>query len=245
MAEQSRELRLSATFVTLADTLVADYDVVDFLDTLINACVDLSAADAGGLLLADGTGALQLIASTQEDAAFVEVIQLETGQGPCLEAYETRAQVGMPRLSEDDRWPEFAAVAISRGFVSMHAFPLSLRDRSIGAMGLFSATTQDLSDADISIVQAMADVATIGVLHEQSLRNSQMVADQLQHALSSRVLIEQAKGVIAAQAGVDIHTAFNILRSYARAHQLKLSDVAERVSERELILTDLAPAPAD
>ena len=236
MAKKSRDARLSAAFVKLADTLVDDYDVVDLLDTLVQQCTVLVDSDAGGLLIADTDQWLQLIASTDEDAEFVEVIQLNAGEGPCVEAFKTGEGVTIPDISEEDRWPAFCDAATQHGFRSMHAFPLRLRGQTIGAMGLFSITTGELSEPDLAIAQALADVATIGILQERALRDSTLVAEQLQRALNSRVIIEQAKGVIAAQTGADMHTSFTILRHYARHNQLKLSTVAEQVAERTLTL---------
>ncbi|MFC9916826.1 GAF and ANTAR domain-containing protein [Agromyces binzhouensis] len=244
MAERSRDARLSAAFVKVADTLIDDYDVVDLLDTLAQECVILVDSDAGGLLIADTEGTLQLVASTNEAAEFVEVIQLDAGEGPCMEAFQTGAGVTIPDMSVEDRWPAFRAAATGQGFQSMHAFPMRLRGQTIGAMGLFSGATGELSESDVAVAQALADVATIGILQERSLRDSTLVADQLQRALDSRVIIEQAKGVIAAQTGVDMHTAFTILRDYARHHQLKLSTVAEEVAERALTLPATARARA-
>ncbi|MFG6490850.1 GAF and ANTAR domain-containing protein [Microbacterium sp. P03] len=242
MAKKSRDARLSEAFVKLADTLVDDYDVVDLLDTLVQQCTVLVDSDAGGLLIADTDGWLQLIASTNEDAEFVEIIQLNAGEGPCVDAFETGKGVTVADISEEDRWPAFCDAATKHGFQSMHAFPLRLRGQTIGAMGLFSVTTGELSEPDLAIAQALADVATIGILQERSLRDSTIVTDQLQRALDSRVTIEQAKGVIAAQTGADMHTSFTILRDYARRNQLKLSIVAEDVAERTLIIPALAPA---
>lgn len=236
MAGLSRDARLSAAFVKVADTLVDDYDVVDLLDTLVQECTVLVDSDAGGLLITDTDGWLQLIASTNEEVEFVEINQLNAGEGPCVEAFETGKGVTIPDISEEDRWPAFCAAAIKQGFRSMHAFPMRLRGQMIGAMGLFSVTTGQLTESDVAVAQSLADVATIGILHERSLRDTTMVADQLQRALDNRIIIEQAKGVIAAQTGADMHTAFTILRDYARSNRLKLSIVAEQVTERTLTL---------
>ncbi|MCS5721034.1 GAF and ANTAR domain-containing protein [Herbiconiux sp. CPCC 203407] len=236
MAELSRDARLSAAFVKVADTLVDDYDVVDLLDTLVQVCTDLVDSDAGGLLITDPDGWLQLIASTNEEAEFVEVIQLNAGEGPCVESFKTGEGVTIPDISEEDRWPAFCAAALQQGFQSMHAFPLRLRGQTIGAMGLLSNTTGELSESNLAVAQALADVATIGILQERPLRDTTLVTDQLQRALDSRVIIEQAKGVIAAQTGANLHTAFAILRDYARSNHLNLSTVAEEVAERTLTL---------
>ncbi|MEL4317471.1 GAF and ANTAR domain-containing protein [Leifsonia sp. YIM 134122] len=245
MAELSRDARLSAAFVKVADTLVDDYDVVDLLDTLVQECTVLVDSDAGGLLIADADGTLQLIASTNEEVEFVEINQLNAGEGPCVDAFETGRGVTIADISEGDRWPAFRAASIKQGFQSMHAFPMRLRGHTIGAMGLFSVSVGQLGESDLAIAQSLADVATIGILQERSLRDTAMVADQLQRALDSRILIEQAKGIIAAQSGADMHTAFTTLRDYARSNQLKLSTVAEHVAERSLTLPIATRAVAE
>lgn len=236
MAEVSREARLSAAFLKVADTLVGDYDVVDLLDTLVQECTVLVKSDAGGLLIADTDGWLQLIASTNEEVEFVEINQLNAGEGPCVESFATGKAVTITDLSADDRWPAFRDAAIERGFQSMHAFPMRLRDQIIGAMGLFSVTTGQLNESDAAVAQALADVATVGILHERAALDADLLADQLQHALNSRVVIEQAKGVIAAQTGADMHTAYITIRDYARSNRLKLGAVAEEVVELTLRL---------
>ncbi|MFB2584242.1 GAF and ANTAR domain-containing protein [Herbiconiux liukaitaii] len=242
MAELSQDARLRAAFVKVADTLVNDYDVVDLLDTLVQECTVLVASDAGGLLIADPDGWLQLIASTDEEAEFVEIIQVNAAEGPCVESYTTGVGMTIPDIAEEERWPAFTAAALGQGFRSMHAFPLRVRGQTIGAMGIFSNATGELSESDMALAQALADVATLGIIQDRSLPAS--IADHVQRALDSRVVIEQAKGVIAAQTGASMHTAFTVLRDYARTHGRKLSTVAEEVAERTLTLPLDATVPA-
>ena len=233
----SRERRLTATFVTLADTLVAGYDVVDLLDVLVNACAELLDATAVGLLLADERGELSVIASTSERSRLVEIMQLEHGLGPCVECFVTGKVVQVHDVENvGHKWPDFRDAALEQGLRSVHAVPLRLRGTIIGALNLFRSETGALSDEDISVAQGLADIATIGILHERTMHRNDVAREQLQHALDSRVLIEQAKGVHAHTHGVDMDVAFQTLRSYARSNHQLLRDVAEQVVNRSLVL---------
>ncbi|TSE15987.1 GAF and ANTAR domain-containing protein [Arthrobacter sp. KBS0703] len=233
----SRAERVSAAFVRITNTLVADYDVLDWLHALVEAAVDLLDAAAAGLLLADPHGQLQVLASTSELSQLVEILQLEAGSGPCVECYRTGTLVvveDIPAMS--GHWPEFQAAALSQGFRSVHAVPLRVQGRTIGAMGLFGEHPGTLTQEDVAIGQALADVATISILQERSIRESALVNDHLQRALNSRVLIEQAKGVFAYTAGVDMDEAFRRLRTLARASNQNLHDTAAHVIDRTLTL---------
>jgi GAF domain-containing protein len=237
MGSETRERRLTTTFVTLADTLVAEFDVVDLLQTLVDTCAQLLDASAAGIMLADATGDLALVASTSEKSRIVETIQLSSGSGPCVECFATGAAVTVSDVAElGNRWPEFREAAIEQGFQSVHGVPLRLRGVTIGTLNLFRATTGVLSAEDMSVAQGLADVATIGILQERAIRQADIAKNQLQHALNSRVLIEQAKGVIAYKNNVDMDVAFQTLRSYSRSNNLNLRDVAERVVNRSLSL---------
>lgn len=233
----SRERRLTATFVTLADTLVAGYDVVDLLDTLVNACAELLDATAVGLLLADESGELSVIASTSERSRLVEIMQLKHGLGPCVECYATGSVVQVENVDQmKDTWPDFVAAAGEQGLRSVHATPLRLRGTVIGALNVFRSESGLLSDEDASVARGLADIATIGILHERTMHRNDVAREQLQHALDSRVLIEQAKGVISHTHEVDMDVAFQTLRSYARSNHQLLRDVAEQVVNRSLSL---------
>lgn len=242
MTEQTREARLSAAFVTLADTLTSEYDIVDLLHTLMNECVELMDVQAGGMLLANAHGELELIASTSERADFVEVLQLNAGAGPCVECFTTGKAVSVGNVAEaGDDWEEFRDACLQQGFHAVHAVPMRLRGQIIGAMNLFRTSVGELSAADASVTQALADVATIGILQERLIRESGIVAEQLQRALDSRVLIEQAKGVLAESWNIDMDEAFSLLRDYARNQNLTLRSVAEGVVGRTLdVRTDAA-----
>jgi len=237
MASETRERRLTAAFVTLADTLVAGYDVVDLLQTLVDTCADLLDASAAGLMLADPAGELAVVASTSEKSRLVETMQLSSGFGPCVQCFSTGAPVTVSDVAElGDEWPGFREAALEQGFRSVHGVPLRLRGNVIGTLNLFRTTTGALTDEDLSVAQGLADVATIGILQERAIREADIAKNQLQHALDSRVLIEQAKGVIAYMRDVDMDEAFQTLRSYSRNNGLNLRDVAELVVNRSLAL---------
>jgi GAF domain-containing protein len=237
MASETRERRLTTTFVTLADTLVAEFDVVDLLQTLVDTCAQLLDASAAGIMLADDSGELAVVASTSEQSRIVETIQLSSGSGPCVECFATGAAVTVSDVAElGSRWPEFREAAIEQGFQSVHGVPLRLRGATIGTLNLFRATTGILSAEDMSVAQGLADVATIGILQERAIREADIAKTQLQHALDSRVLIEQAKGVVAYSKNVDMDVAFQTLRAYSRSNNLNLRDVAASVVNRSLSL---------
>ncbi len=235
MSEKTREHRIADAFVTVADTLIADFDIIDLLHTLVNECVDLLDVDAGGLLLADEAGELQLVASTSEQAQFVEVIQLSAGAGPCVDSYRQGVAVTVADMETDGgAWPRFQAAALDQGFHAVFATPMRLRGHVLGAMNLFSKTVGAPTEQDALIAQALADIATIGILQERSIRETHILNEQLQRALESRVLIEQAKGVLAAVGPLDMDEAFAALRSFARAHRMTLRDVAQQVAARTI-----------
>jgi GAF domain-containing protein len=235
MTTETRETKLSTAFVKLADTLVTDFDVVDLLHWLVEECTDILDTQAGGLMLVDSAGSLQLVASTSEEAELVEVFQLAAGDGPCLECFRTGSPVTVGDIqAEGARWPAFKVEALRLGFRSVHATPLRLRGQTIGTMNLFSHHVGALNPQDIAVAQALADVATIGILQERSIRSANLLSEQLQHALDSRILIEQAKGVIAASTDLNMSEAFAALRAYARSRNRTLRDVAEDVIGRRI-----------
>jgi GAF domain-containing protein len=218
---------LSDTFVDLADTMVADFDVIDFLHLLTDRTVLLLAASAAGVVLADPRGELRVAAASSEEAGLVELFQLQNDQGPCLDCFRTGRPVSAADLTgPDQRWPRFAQAATQAGFRTVEAVPMRLRDQVIGALNLFGAEPGPFEAADLRIAQALADVATIGLLHERNVRRSETVAEQLQAALNSRVMIEQAKGKLAERYGIDMNRAFTMLRDYARNTNQHLTDVA-------------------
>jgi GAF domain-containing protein len=218
---------LSDTFIDLADTMVADFDVIDFLHLLTDRSVALLAVSAAGVLLADPRGQLRVAAASSEAAGLVELFQIQNDQGPCLDCFRTARPVAAADLSDPDpRWPRFAAAATSAGFRAVQALPMRLREQVIGALNLFATTPGRFSPAELRLGQALADVATIGLLHERNLRRSETAAEQLQAALNSRVVIEQAKGKIAERYGMDMDQAFRLLREHARNTNQRLTDLA-------------------
>jgi GAF domain-containing protein len=233
---------LAQQYVTLADTLVDDFDVVDVLHQLVRSCVDLLEVTSAGLLLVDRQGALQLVASSNEATRVVEVYQLQTREGPCVEAVRTSHTTVADDLEQmRAKWPSFAETAASVGFQSVHAFPLRLRKETIGALNLFNSETPSMGTDDQRIAQSLADMATIGILQQRSRERSSSLTDQLQAALDSRIAIEQAKGVLSEHGKVDMNTAFETLRDYARNNNLKLRRAADQVVHRNISLTLVLP----
>jgi transcriptional regulator with GAF, ATPase, and Fis domain len=218
---------LSDTFVDLADTLVADFDVIDFLHLLTDRSVALLAASAAGVMLADPRGQLRVAAASSEAAGLVELFQIQNDQGPCLDCFRTGRPVTAADLTGPDQpWPRFAAAATAAGFAAVQALPMRLRDLVIGALNLFATEPGGFTPAGLRIGQALADVATIGLLQERQLRHSETVAEQLQAVLNSRVVIEQAKGKLAERNGLDMGQAFRLLHDHARDTNQRLTDLA-------------------
>jgi transcriptional regulator with GAF, ATPase, and Fis domain len=218
---------LSDTFVGLADTMVADFDVIDFLHMLTDRSVRLLSVSAAAVMLADPRGELRVAAASSEAAGLVELFQIQNDQGPCLDCFRTGQPVTAADLAAaGQRWPRFATAAIQAGFRTVHALPMRLRDQVVGALNLFGPGTALLDPADLRIGQALADVATIGLLQERNVRRADTLAEQLQAALNSRVIIEQAKGKLAERLSVDMDRAFAMLRDYARNSNQRLTDVA-------------------
>ena len=228
---RGREQVLAELFVALADTLVDDYDVVDLLHQLVTACVSLLGVSAAGLLLDDQKGNLAVVASSSERMRLLEIFQLQNDEGPCLDCVRNGTAVTSGDLgSERGRWPLFVPAALDAGFRSVAAVPLRLRNETIGGLNIVNTAAEPVRAEDQRLAQALADVATIGILQRRSAHRSSMMSEQLQHALNSRVAIEQAKGVLAERHGVDMDGAFGMLRRYARDHNLKLTDVAHGVT---------------
>jgi GAF domain-containing protein len=212
----------------MADTLVADYDVIDLLTALADRCVSLLGASAAGVMLASPEGDLRLVASSSEAMRVLEVFELQAQEGPCLDAYDTGARIEHENLrAGTGRWPRFSAVALQAGFQSVFALPLRVRNVTVGALNLFRVEETPMDEGDVVVAQAFADLASISILQHRATTEAQRLNEQLLVALTSRVVIEQAKGVVSERAGVDLAEAFARLRAYARNHNLLLTDVAQ------------------
>ena len=234
-----REQALVSAFVRLADTLVADYDVIELFNALCADCVDLLDVDAAGLLFGDQRGSLRLVSASTEAAQLVELFQLQSDQGPCLDCYTAGSQVHVGVLAHETRWPRFVARAREHGFAAVHAFPLRLRGQTIGALNLFHRRSGGMPEGDLAIAQALADVATIAVLSGRHAQEREELTEQLHAALRSRVTIEQAKGILAERGGIPLDEAFARLRSHARSARRRLSELAAAVVDGTFDTTDL------
>jgi GAF domain-containing protein len=224
------EREVLRALVEVADTFVADYDVVDFLHGLTARCVSLLDVDEAGVMLIDPSKTLRYVASSSEQMRLVELLELQHEEGPCLDAYRAgRVTVSTSSEEAGQRWPQFGSHANAAGFASLAGIPMRLRLDRIGSLNLFSRRPGGLSDEDQDVAQAMADIATIGVLQARAIQDGQVVATQLQTALESRIAIEQAKGVIAEHLGVTVDEGFSLLRSYARRHNTKLTEAARGI----------------
>jgi len=240
----SRETLLARTLVELADSLVADFDVVDLLTLLVDGCVDVLDVGAAGIMLAAPDGELRVMASSSEAMRVLELFELQSHEGPCLDCHRT----GDPVVSQDlsagrNRWPRFAAEALAAGFHAVHALPMRLRGKVIGALTLFHVEPGEMRRADLDAAQAFADVATIAILQHQAVIDAHVLNEQLSGALNTRVVIEQAKGVVAERQGLDMDQAFATLRNHARNHNRRLVDVATDVIAGSLAPPGLDPLP--
>jgi hypothetical protein len=236
----NREEWLARTFVELADTLVADFDLIDFMSVLVERCAELLDSAEVGLALAAGRGELRVMASSTERMRALELIEVQNDEGPCRDCLRSGQQVLNQRLAgAEDRWPRFTLEALDAGFQMVHALPLRLRSDVIGAMNIFSPELRELSPEDVNLTQALADAATIGILQERAVKHGADLAGQLQGALNSRIVIEQAKGIVAERRHLDMDEAFTLLRSHARSNRTQLSEVARAIIDHSLAPADL------
>ncbi len=241
----ARETQIVSTFLELADTLVGDFDIIDSLTILAGRCVEILDTAATGILLADADGLLHLIAASSEQARLIELFQLQNDEGPCMEAFATGAPVINTDLhAANERWPRFAPYAVDAGFGSVYAIPLRLRGNIIGALNLFRAEPDILAEGDIALAQALADLATITILQDAAAIEATRRDEQLQHALDSRVVIEQAKGMLAEHAHVDMATAFDRIRARARNTNTKLTELATDIVNGRVDIATLTADPS-
>jgi GAF domain-containing protein len=241
---QSRLRTVSRTFVSLADTLVADFDVADFLNKLTEHCIDLLGVSAAGVILADADGGLHVAATSSQQAELLGLFAVQTDDGPCIDCVRTGAAVSCTDLpAEAHRWPRFTAAAAECGFCSAQALPMRLRDQVIGVLTLLNAEPGGAEREEIELAQALADVATIGILQQQCIERGDQLTEQLQTALTSRLVIEQAKGVLAEHGTVSMDEAFTRLRGYARSRNLRLTDLARAVAGGDADLAAILKYP--
>jgi transcriptional regulator with GAF, ATPase, and Fis domain len=226
----NRERLLTQTFVELADTLVTDFDVVDLVHVLATRCVDLTDVDAAGIMLADPSGTLHVIGSSSERIRVLELLEVQISEGPCLDSFHSGQPV-YADLHTSELWPTVRPAAVESGFGSVVALPMRLRSESIGALNMFRTSRTEPDPGEIALCRALADVATIALVQERTVRQSRAVAGQLQAALNTRIVVEQAKGVLSERSGIDMNVAFDRMRAYARNSNLLLGDVARAVVE--------------
>ncbi len=236
--------RITETLVELADTLVLGFDGIDFLHSLTERCVQLLDIDAAGILLVDPQGTLSLVAASTEQTRLLELFQLQNEEGPCLDCYHSGQGVACADLAAaPQRWPRFAAAARERGFAAVQAVPMRLREQILGALNLFSCSPRAIPGETTAIAQSFANMATISILQVRALRHSETVTEQLQTALSNRILIEQAKGILAERQHISVGEAFTLMRTYARNHNRLLSQVAQAVITHTPDIADLTVSP--
>ncbi len=235
-----RELRLAQTFVTLSGTLVGEFDVLDFLSLLAERATELLDVSAAGVILSDQRGGWHPTAASDEDAELVELFSVQTREGPCMDCIRSTAPVASSDLAaETERWPNFAEAAMHAGFRSAYAVPMRLRRETVGALTLLNTEPVAVDEDTTRLGQALADVATVGLLHNRAARQEELLSEQLQATLHHRVVIEQAKGVLAEHNGLTMPQAFDLLRSYARTNGLPLSDLARSIADNTVNPGDL------
>ena len=238
---EGREEWLAHTFIELADTLVADFDLIDFMSTVADRLSELLDSSEVGLALGSTSGELRVLASSTERMRLLELIEYQSDEGPCRDCFRDGARIVNHRLDElIDRWPTFSPQARAAGFQMVHAIPLRLRDETIGAMNIFNSNLTELTSQEVSSAQALADAATIGILQERAVSHGVDLAAQLQRALDSRIVVEQAKGIVRERLNIEMDEAFDLIRSFARGRRRRLSEVAAAVISGELTLTDLS-----
>lgn len=239
----ARQALTATAFVELVDTLVGDFDVIEVLTGLTARCVELLGAAAAGVLLADPDGTLRVIGSSTEQIMLLELFQVQNEQGPCLDSYTTGRVVSNADMTAGSPWPAFATVSSAAGFPSVCAIPLRLKALTLGCLNLFMTERVSLSVTEIALAQALADVASIAIVQDQSTRDTAVREGQLRYALQSRIAIEQAKGMIAQRGTLDMDAAFQRLRQYARDNNRRLTELAEAIATGLLSVDELTPAP--
>jgi signal transduction protein with GAF and PtsI domain len=241
VTEIPRETRVLDAVVSLVDSLLDDFDVVDLLTELTEQCAQLLDVAAAGLLLATPRRQLQLMAATSEKIHHLELFQLQADQGPCLDCYATGQPISVADMqTEAARWPRFAAAATEAGFASVHAVPMRAASTVLGALGLFGTGVGELNDADRLVAQTLAHIACVAILQDHPATPA-TVLPHLQAALTSRIVVDQAKGFLSQRLAVSVDDAFTLLRRYARTHGDHLTELSRRlITEPEARQTILA-----
>jgi GAF domain-containing protein len=235
MTHAEKERRLNDAFATYTHTLVHDYDFVEVLQTLVEICKEVTGATEVGLLLADETNRLEVVTSTRENGDLVETMQRGADAGPCHQCYMTGEVISDPRIADSPpEWTEFRDAALALGLESVVSIPMRFRESTIGVLSLYGDHTAHFNARDLHAAQSLANAATISILHERVLHESGLLQQQLSLTLRTRVVIEQAKGVLAQLHGIDPEDAYIELRDYARAHKQKVSDIAAQLVDRSL-----------
>jgi len=238
----TREALLVRTLVELADNLVDDFDVIDVLTVLSDRCVEVLDVDSAGVMLAAPGGELQVVASSSDAMRSLELFELQANEGPCVDCFVSgQPIVNLELAAIDDRWPRFARRAVADGFHSVHAIPMHLRGTTVGALNMFRTTHGSLREDDVLVAQALADVATIAIIQDQAAVGAAALNVQLNEALNSRIIIEQAKGKISEASGLDMDRSFQRMRTHARNHNLRLTDLARGVAEGTVSIVGLDP----
>jgi GAF domain-containing protein len=214
--------------------LVAGIDVTDFLNLLVRRSIELAEAGAGGVIMQDPNDGLRVVGASDERAHRMQMLEVENSEGPCVDGLHQGTVIQALTAESHDRWPKFARPALEEGYRAVASFPMRLREDTVGTLNIFRSDPWLLSDSDVVSTQALADVATMGLVRERALREAKQLAEQLQTALHSRVIIEQAKGMLAAHADLSIDDAFAALRRHARNTNRHLSDVARDVVTRRI-----------
>lgn len=221
---------LADLFVEVADTLVAGFDLIEFLHSVAHHATRVSSAVAAGVLISGRDKNMHHVGASSESAHLLELFQIQNAEGPCLDASRTGAPVLVRDLAAAaDRWPVFAPRALELGMAAVYAFPMRLRDRVIGGLNVFHTTSEEFAPRELRVLQALADMATISLIQEQAITRAEVLTEQLQLALNSRIAVEQAKGAVARAFGISVDQAFELLRTHARTTQSRLTDVAHQV----------------
>ncbi|WP_328492631.1 GAF and ANTAR domain-containing protein [Streptomyces sp. NBC_00414] len=228
----THQQRVLDVLVEAVDTLTDDFDLIEFLHRLSTRCVELLDVDAAGVMVVDQHGEFQLVAASDEKTRLLELFALQHDQGPCVRCYQSgqaQLNISLTPSAATLGFDPFAARARAAGFTVTHALPMKLRHQVIGAVNLFGSRLRRLSDTDIQVGQAVADVATIAILQQRSIEHSHLEKAQLQAALTSRVVIEQAKGILAERHNLSMDDTFDTMRAYARPRHLLLTDLARQI----------------